>query len=103
MTLADLEKMTKGELETLIKDAQKALKSVDARQRKAALEAAKAAAAQHGFDLGDLTEVKIAKPKSPAKFRNPENAEDEWSGRGRQPQWFKDKIAAGAAPEDMAV
>ena len=90
MTPEDLEKMTKDELEALIKDAQKALKTVDARQRKAALDAAKAAAAEHGFDLGDLTEGKL--PKA-----------NEWSGRGRQPQWYKDKIDAGVAPEDLSV
>ncbi len=103
MTPEDLEKMTKDELEALIKDAQKALKTVDARQRKAALDAAKAAAAEHGFDLGDLTEGKLPKTKSPVKFRDPDNAANEWSGRGRQPQWYKDKIDAGVAPEDLSV
>mgnify|MGYP000615936631 FL=1 len=103
MTLEDLEKMTKDELEALIKDASKAMKTVDARQRKAALEAAKAAAAEHGFDLGELTESKLPKTKSSVKYRDPDNAENEWSGRGRQPQWFKDKIAAGVATETLAV
>lgn len=41
--------------------------------------------------------------KGPAKFRHPENPAKTWSGRGRQPVWYKEAIAAGKSPEDMHV
>jgi len=36
-----------------------------------------------------------------AKYRNPANAAQQWSGRGRQPQWFKDHIASGKSADDI--
>jgi DNA-binding protein H-NS len=41
--------------------------------------------------------------RSEAKYRHPENSEITWSGRGRQPGWFKDAIEAGKSPNSMAV
>jgi len=47
--------------------------------------------------------AKTAKKPAPAKFRNPEDAKQTWSGKGRQPDWFKKAVAAGKAPETMAI
>jgi len=38
-----------------------------------------------------------------AKYRNPANPDQTWSGKGRQPDWFKKATAAGKRPEDLAV
>lgn len=107
MKLPDLEKMNKDELETLIKAAQKALKTVDARKRKAALDAAKAAAIEHGFDLSELTGAGTAKksrrPQNPPKYRNPDNPDDTWSGLGRKPEWIKAKEAAGVPLDELTI
>ncbi len=45
------------------------------------------------------------KPKTvgEAKFRNPDNPEQTWTGRGKQPNWLKDLIAGGASKEDFAI
>ena len=101
--LADLETMTKEELEALIKAAEKALKTVEARRWKAALDAARTAAAEHGYDLEELTTTMSARAKSKVKYRDPENAANTWSGKGRQPRWYRERISAGMAPEDMAA
>jgi len=37
-----------------------------------------------------------------AKYRDPESAQT-WTGRGKQPVWLRDKLAAGARLEDFAV
>ena len=37
------------------------------------------------------------------KFRNPDNQEQTWSGRGRQPQWYLDAIAKGVTKEQLAI
>ena len=34
-------------------------------------------------------------------YRNPENACETWSGRGRPPAWFDRAIHAGRSPEGM--
>jgi DNA-binding protein H-NS len=38
-----------------------------------------------------------------AKYQNPENPGDKWSGRGRQPKWVQMAIAHGRKLEDLAI
>jgi|SRR4051794_5766681 DNA-binding protein H-NS len=38
-----------------------------------------------------------------AKYRNPDDDADTWSGRGRPPLWYKEKIAAGATEESLLI
>lgn len=38
-----------------------------------------------------------------ARYRNPDNAEESWTGRGKQPRWLSAKIAAGAKIEDFLI
>jgi DNA-binding protein H-NS len=40
---------------------------------------------------------------SPARYANPANPSDTWTGRGRKPGWFIAALAAGRNPEDMAI
>ena len=40
---------------------------------------------------------------SVAKYANPANKADTWSGRGRKPRWFSEALAKGKKPEDLAV
>ncbi|MBO6854454.1 MAG: H-NS histone family protein [Marivivens sp.] len=99
----DLYSMSRAELEALQKDVAKALKDVDAREMKAAREAAEAAAAEHGFSLaellGDGRKSRKSRGPVPAKYRNPENAAETWTGRGRKPKWV---AAAEAAGRDLS-
>ena len=38
-----------------------------------------------------------------AKYRNPKNANEVWSGRGRMPLWLGAEIKAGKAREDFLI
>lgn len=101
----DLDAMTRKELKTLAKDVAKALSTIEKRERKAALAAAEKAAAEHGFSLSDLAGPKKGKAtaKNPPKYRNPENAEQTWSGRGRKPAWVNAAEGKGVNIEDYAI
>ncbi len=103
----DLLSMSRKELETLRKDVDKALSTVAERERKAALEAAERVAAEHGFSLAQLTgaagTAKRGKAKSPAKYRNPANPDQTWSGRGRKPGWITEAEAAGRPISDFLI
>ena len=109
----DLKTMTRKELERLKTNVEKGLTRLDAKDKKAALAAAQKAAAAHGFTLSDLTGEaaptkplkKKAGPKSVSapKYKNPENPEKTWTGKGRQPDWFKAALAAGKTPEEMEI
>lgn len=41
--------------------------------------------------------------KVAVKFRNKDNPEETWTGRGRQPKWLAAKLAKGAKLSDFAV
>ncbi|MFD0981159.1 H-NS histone family protein [Tropicimonas aquimaris] len=101
----DLEKLSIDELRAHAKDVQKAIEGYEARQRKEALAAAKAAARQYGFELDELTSSapKKAKAKVPPKYANPENPELTWSGRGRKPAWVNEALERGVSLEDLAI
>lgn len=103
----DLSSMTRAELEKLKVQVEKALVEVAEKDKKAALAAAEKAAAEHGFSLAEITGGAGRKgkgaPKSsaPAKYRNPADATQTWTGKGRQPTWFKAALASGTSPEAM--
>ncbi len=104
----DLHSMSRKELAKLRSDVDRAIATVSDRERKAAFDAAEKAAAEHGFSLSELTGIAGAKagrtkPKSPAKYRNPSNADETWSGRGRKPRWILEAEAAGRAISDFAI
>jgi len=102
----DLKGMGRKELEALKKRIETQLGRLDKADMKLALKAAEQAARKHGFSLGDLTDAAPAKaakrskpkakgPKSPPKYAHPENPLVTWTGRGRQPDWIKEGLAAG--------
>ncbi|HSG37636.1 MAG TPA: H-NS histone family protein [Paracoccaceae bacterium] len=115
----NLKGMSRKELEKLRADVDKALEQVSTREMDAAIKAAEKAAAAHGFSLAQLTGGEVAAPKKrgrkpgakaakPKKagvprYKNPADASQTWTGKGRQPVWFKDAVAAGADPESMAI
>jgi DNA-binding protein H-NS len=39
----------------------------------------------------------------PVKYRNPKNADEVWSGRGRMPLWLGAEIKAGKDREDFLI
>ena len=96
----DLSQMTRAELQALRKDIEKAEKDLAAKEKKAALAAAEAAAREHGYSLSDLTGG--AAPSVP-RYRNPDNPEQTWTGRGRKPKWVIAHIEAGKPVEDLEI
>lgn len=60
-----------------------------------------------GISVEDLLSTKAAKtPKQTtvaAKYRNPDDPAQQWSGRGRQPTWVKAWIASGKSVEEAKV
>ncbi|MBS7457801.1 H-NS family nucleoid-associated regulatory protein [Coralloluteibacterium stylophorae] len=41
--------------------------------------------------------------KVPPKYRNPANAEETWTGRGKQPRWLAAEVANGRKVEDFLI
>ncbi|WP_395398610.1 H-NS family nucleoid-associated regulatory protein (plasmid) [Pseudoduganella sp. UC29_106] len=53
--------------------------------------------------IGGSLKVKPAGKSVPAKYRNPSNSTQVWTGRGRQPQWVKDALESGKALQDLEI
>lgn len=103
-----LEKMSRKELEALRADIDDAIIQRRKTEKQEALAAAQKAAAEFGFSLDELTGKKGGRggAKTSAaepKYMNPKNPTQTWTGKGRQPQWFKDALSGGAAAADLEI
>lgn len=106
MAETNLDTLSLAELKALQKDVAKAIGHFAGRKRTEAMQALEVHAKELGFSLAELTGAKKPRKGSGptgAKYRHPENAEVTWSGRGRQPGWFKAALDAGKTPQSMAV
>ena len=106
MAQFDLEDMTLSELKALQKKLAKAIENYEERQKLQALEALEAKARELGFSLSQLTGTSQGKAKRrPAapKYRHPEDAGITWTGKGRQPAWFKQAVTSGVSPDDLLI
>ena len=109
MKLSDLEK-ARAETEAQLAEIEKAQSQYRGRKAKEMRASFEEMAKKEGFTLDEIMggsakskRNTAGRAKSPAKYRHPENASVTWSGRGRQPQWYKDHLSGGGKAEDLAV
>lgn len=101
----DLDAMSLADLNKLQKNVTNAIDGFKDRERRAALNAVEAIAKEMGFKLSELVDgsTKKAKGVSVPKYRHPENPSLTWTGRGRQPDWLKQALAAGGSRDDFLI
>ena len=99
----DLAALDRDELVQLSKDVEKALKGYDKRKRDEALREMELVAQKHGIALKDVVQGGSKRSVQVPKYKHPENPALTWSGRGRQPAWFKEAIEAGRSRADLLV
>jgi DNA-binding protein H-NS len=101
----DLNNLSLKELKDLQAQVAKAISSFEDRKKKLALAELEEKARELGFSLAELTGAVVTRKRAPAtaKYANPVDASDTWSGRGRKPRWFDAALKAGKRPEDMAL
>ena len=128
----DLKGLTKKELDSLITQARKQQTALKKRKpvvgvRKKLIALAKA----EGYTIAELfgaktaakkaapakkaaktaktaKTTKAAKPRKPGKkvapkYRNPANAKELWSGRGKQPRWLAEQVKKGKKVEEFLI
>jgi DNA-binding protein H-NS len=100
----DLEKMSFSELSNMEREIER-LKiekqnSVRAEVRQKLIAIAK----QHGFEINDLFGKSGKRGSVAIKYRDPKNAMNTWTGRGRMPRWMAAATKGGKAKkEDFLV
>ena len=101
----DLNSLSVKELRDLQVQVVRAIATFEDRARRAAASALEDLAKSHGFTLADFTGVSTPKKRAPAgaKFANPADKSQTWSGRGRKPHWYIAAIASGRSPDDLSV
>lgn len=107
---AVLESMDLEGLKELRKKLDRAIASYETRKRQEALSAVEQAAKEHGFKIADLLGGgksgkgrKSADDKTgrSAKYVNPEDPVQVWSGRGRRPQWINNALESGRTLDEL--
>jgi DNA-binding protein H-NS len=101
----DLNNLSLKELKDLQSQVAKAISGYEDRRKREALAELEEKAKAMGFSLAELTGVTAGRKRSPsvAKYANPANSADTWSGRGRKPRWFTEALSKGRKPEDLAI
>jgi len=103
--MIDLENLSLKELKQLQKDVTVAIDHFKDRERRKALAEVEAFARERGLSVADLTEISLKRSRKPAvaKYANPADPSQTWTGRGRQPRWMAAALAAGKSLDDLAI
>lgn len=102
----ELGSMTVEQLRKLQVSAAEELKKREKAEKRNALKAIRELAEARGFSLDELFEEKPARAqrtKGVAKYRNPADASQTWTGRGRKPVWVLNWLAAGKSIDKLAI
>jgi DNA-binding protein H-NS len=104
-----LEKMTVKELEALEIELQDAIAARKLAEKAEVKEKLAALAEKSGFSVDELfgkprrNAAGSAKGKVAPKYRNPQNASETWTGRGRMPLWIKTLTEKGAKRDKFLI
>lgn len=101
-----VEKMSLEELKAHQKEVEAAIVSFAKKQRAEAMAEMRAVGKKYGMTPEELFGGKTApatKTKGVAKYVNPDDATQTWTGRGRQPNWVKAAMASGKSLSDMEI
>jgi len=119
----DLRKLTPAELDQLIVKARKRQDALAAKKIPRVRAKIEALLKAEGLALADVFSAKVpsvpattprakkptraggsARGRSvPPKYRNPADPAQTWAGRGVQPRWFREALAAGRTTEDLLI
>jgi DNA-binding protein H-NS len=86
---SNLERMSYAELSKLEVEIARLKAEKQSEEHAALREKMAAMAREHGFDVGELFDKRRkGKGSVAAKYRDPKNPENTWTGRGRMPRWM---------------
>jgi DNA-binding protein H-NS len=109
MAMVNVDKLSLKELVDLESKVQKAIAAARDRERTELKKKVADLAETHGFSVAELfgaTRGRGAikgKSVGVAKYANPENKSDTWTGRGRKPNWLVERLKKGAKLVDFEI
>lgn len=103
----DISKLTETQLTALMGRIQARLGELQLQKVARVRDKVMAMITSEGLDYGELMEhasfARKKRGKAKAKYRNPRNPGETWSGRGRQPRWFAAAIKAGRKESTLRI
>lgn len=100
----DLKGMTLKQMMDLEAQLHEAIKQKRTEEKDEIKRAFAEMAEKRGFSIDELFGSRRGKGKtSVAKYRNPENPSETWTGRGRKPNWLVARLGKGARMEQFEV
>lgn len=109
MNLDKLKDMAIDELVELKQGIDKLISQKQKEQTKDLIEEFKIKAAKLGLSIEELMGLESNKArkskgqKVPPKYRNPNDASQTWTGRGRKPLWVEEALKKGKKLDDLAI
>ena len=99
-----IEKLSYVELINLQERVEEAIAAKRSEDAQATKEALRAMAEKAGFDIKELF-GKRGSPKGSgaAKYRNPKDISQTWTGRGRKPNWLVDAVKKGSKLDSFKI
>jgi DNA-binding protein H-NS len=103
-TTNGLDKMSYAELLKLQERIEAAIATKRVEDAAATKDQLRAMAEKAGFDIRDLFDSRRGKRSaSVAKYRNPKDSSQTWTGRGRKPNWLLEAMKKGAKQESFEI
>jgi DNA-binding protein H-NS len=104
--MTDFNNLSETEIQALIENAGKALKDRQSSKRKEVIAQIKDLAASIGVTVDIHEGDKKADRKTgkvAARYRNPANTSQTWTGRGLAPKWMQELLAAGRDKAEFEI
>ncbi|WP_198115746.1 H-NS histone family protein [Massilia rhizosphaerae] len=106
----DLSNLSLSDLRNLQEQIKQEMKKREVQEVQKAREQILAIAQSVGMPLKDLISATGRGGKAGAntgsvavRYRNPDNASQQWTGRGRQPKWVKEWVEGGKSLDQLRV
>jgi len=101
----DVNSLSLKELKDLQAQVVRAIATFEDRAKRVVAAELEELAKARGFSLSELATLGVVRKRaaSTAKYANPADASQTWSGRGRKPRWYIDAVASGKSPADLEV
>lgn len=101
----DLDSLSLKDLRALQSQVAEKIATYEERKKQEAVAALEEKARSLGYSLRALVGVVSARKRAPgkAKYANPDNRSQTWTGRGRKPRWVEAALKAGKSLDDLAI
>ncbi|HHZ68908.1 MAG TPA: H-NS histone family protein [Methylococcaceae bacterium] len=104
--MSDYNNLSEDELESVIAQAQQTLIEKKNNRRKEVIAEIKALAASINLTVDIIDDTKKHPSKNAkiaAKYRNPQDSSQTWSGRGLTPKWMQALLTSGYNKNDLEI